>query len=198
LSLVRPPALIFAKMQSAIFYFGLTLAILAFAVVLILLISRRNVFAFAPVILIPPSFWAMVQWRCKISGGYACGHGLAGGLSWHFWAALAIFTLLFVVVATAFSWRQQTNLLEELGNLLFASRALTGLWAYVIWSEIPGPGMHPPRLGGTCPEIPLFCHDVPLANFGGGLWWTTPFLIITVFCIARYTFKSLQRIPAGC
>jgi hypothetical protein len=180
-------------MQSDTIYLGVTLAALASAVLLILTVSRRNVLVFAPVILIPPAWWAMIQWRCKISGGYDCGHAFSGGISWHFWAALAILAISFASLAVVFSWRQQTRPLQELGNLLLASRALAGLWAYILWAELPIPVSHPPSHGGTCPKIPLVCHDMPLGGFGGGLWWTGPFVASAALGIARYTFSAWHK-----
>jgi hypothetical protein len=179
-------------MQIYTFYLGVTLALLASAMLPILAISRRNVLVFTPLILIPPALWAMVQWRCKISGEYQCGHAFAVGVSWHFWVSLMILATSFASLAIMVSRRHQTRPLQELADLLFASRALAGLWAYVVWAEIPGPHIHPPRVGGTC-EIPLFCHDLPLGGLGGGFWWTVPFFAAAALGIARLYRRRLHK-----
>src|SRR5262245_10686678 len=166
-------------------YLVVSLILLTFAALFVLAISRRNVLAFAPIILIAPAIWGMVQWRCKSFGGYACGHGLAQGVSWHFWASLAILVASFASVSIIVSWKKDTSQFSEFSKILLASRALAGLWAYIIWQEIPFQSIHPPTLGGLC-TTPLICHDVPFWGRGAGFWWVTPFFVVTVIGIARY------------
>jgi hypothetical protein len=174
-------------MQIDTSYLCVILALPVLAILLILAISRRNVLMFAPVIMTPTAWSAMIQWRHKIDlpRAYSSGHVLAEGVSWHFWAALTILCISFASLALWFSWRQQTGLLQALGNLLFASRTLAGIWAYVVWAELP---VHPP----TC-NVPVVCHDVELWGFGGGLWWAGPFLAAAALNIARSLLIARER-----
>jgi hypothetical protein len=61
--------------------------------------------------------------------------------------------------------------------------------------NVPFQSIHPPNLGGTCPNIPVICHDVPLWGFGGALWWTAPFFAAAVLGITRHTFSAMHNRP---
>jgi hypothetical protein len=149
---------------------------------------HRNVLVLAPIILIPTALWVMDQWRCHISGGF-CGHILIGGILWHFWAALAILAISFSSLSLVLSSRHRTRPLQELDNRFSSIRPLTGLWVWLVWQNVPvESSIHPPNLGGTCPKIPVICHDVPLLGLGGAFWWTAPFFAAAVLGIARYIF----------
>lgn len=173
-------------------YFALTVTVLTAAVLLIRTISKRNALIFAPVILVPPAVWGMIEWRCKISSGYDCGDIFVGGISWHVWAALGILVIGFAFIILMQSLRRHTSLAHELSDLLYAARALAGIWAYVLWIALPQSIIHPPSAyrGGACPEIPLICHDIPVMGFGGGLWWAGPFFAAAAFGVLRYVLRS--------
>lgn len=175
-------------MRAEIVYVGLTAAVLAAAVLLAQVISERTALFFAPVILIPPALWGMIQWRCRIFE-YPCGDIFFGGISWHFWVTLGLLSASFVFSAIVRSLTRQTKPLRELGSLLYAARALAGIWAYVLWVALPISIIHPPRLGGACPNITLVCHDIPLMGFGGGFWWAAPFFGAAAFGIMCCAFS---------
>jgi hypothetical protein len=175
-------------MVNDIIYVGLTVLVLALAVLLIQVISKRNVLFFAPVILFPPAIWGMIEWRCKISGGYPCGDIYIGGISWHFWASLGLLVASFTLIAIVQSLIRQTKLFGELGNLLYAARAFAGIWAYVFWISLPQSIIHPPTHGGSCPNIPLICHDIPVMGFGGAIFWAGPFIAAAALGIAHCVF----------
>lgn len=170
-------------------YVGLTIMVLAVSVLLTQVISKRNALFLAPVVLFPPALWGMIQWRCKISGGYDCGDISIGGISWHLWAALGLLAFSFAFIAIVHSWTRHTKLFDEFGKVLYAGRALAGIWGYVFWVALPISIIHPPGLGGICPDIPLVCHDIPVMGFGGGLWWAGPFFSAAAFGLARCTFS---------
>jgi hypothetical protein len=184
-----------ATMLNIVIYFGITCAVLSVAVLLVLSITRQSALLFGPVILGAPAVWAMVQWRCKLSSRYACGDILDDGVSWHLWAALTILATGVTLIAGVLSLRQRTGILHELNNLLFASRALAGVWAYVFWASLPIPIIHAPD-NGICPNIPLVCHDIPLAGLGGGFWWAGPFFAASALGMGRYVFNAWLVSPS--
>ena len=66
------------------------------------------------------------------------------------------------------------------------TKPLAGLWLVVFWKVLPAPFIHVPRYGGSCPNIPLLCHDIPLFGFGELLWMSLPFIGWTLWDMYRW------------
>lgn len=105
----------------------------------------------------------MTQWRCRM-GPYPCGDWTTtGGITWHFPAAVII------LAGGAYA------LGRSLGLRPFARATLPllGLSVGVIWYGLPPSMIHPPP-SGSCPNLPIVCHDVLDSSI---LVWTLPFVV---------------------
>lgn len=96
---------------------------------------------------------AMVQLRCKVTGGYPCGDWPRDGYTWQFWPAFLL--LLLVWAATAAVWTRRAGRsfwrgVEAHGEAASPMLGLVVAWA---WYGLTGPQFHPP----AC-TTPVLCH----------------------------------------
>ena len=161
---------------------------------LILAITRRNSLYFTPFIVLPLSVAIMIQWRCKLGFGYACGFmSFTGGFTYHFWIALLMIVAGIVLTALLlYFWRREQSVFLQLKGVLFAVRALAGVSIYAVWVSLPVPFIHFPDLGGSCPNIPLVCHDIPLLGLGGAFWYIIPFVLLASAGYLRHITQSFR------
>lgn len=100
---------------------------------------------------------------------YRCGDML-------YQSYLPAVTVVSVVLAFALWIAAAAVLRVAPGRLALSVRPLAGLWLVILWKVLPRPFIHPVGWGGSCPTIPLLCHDVPLLGHGELLWMSLPFL----------------------
>ncbi len=98
---------------------------------------------------------AMVQFRCKISGGYPCGDWPTDGYTWHFWPVFLVLCLLWLIGARLWSRRRGRPFAEGFQAYGEAASPMLGLTLTWAWYGLTGPQFHPP----AC-TVPLLCHDV--------------------------------------
>ena len=168
------------------------IAVFVLVLIVAMLVSRQTALLFSPLIILPLAIWGMIQWRCKISGGFECGWmSFGGGVTWHFWASAGIVMMVLGCTSWAIARVRRSRWIDELRELTFASRALVGLWVYAIWVALPIAIIHPPSHGGPCPNIPLVCHDIPLLGLGGGFWLAVPFILVAGISFSKCTIRRL-------
>lgn len=128
---------------------------------------------------IPFSVLSMIKLRC-LTGPFNCGFmSFLDGFTWHLFAGLIGFVILWVVGSAAFNRFRPFGWsiwMEKFGRLI---SPLLGLWVSVLWETLPVPVIHPPSHGGPCPSIPIICHDTPFLGRGGLLYWAAPFILWT-------------------
>jgi len=122
---------------------------------------------------------AMIKLRCSFIGAnYPCGFmAFTGGFTWHILIGLGAFFGLWgmgSLVGNAFRPRGWVHWMQFLGR---AAAPLMGLWLAVLWEVMPVSVIHPPEHGGSCPLLPVICHDTPLFGLGGLDYWAGPFVV---------------------
>lgn len=109
---------------------------------------------------------AMVQIRCKVTGGFPCGDWPVHGYTWHFWPPFLSVLLLWFFAGRVWSRRFGRRQWEALCTLGEAVSPMLGLVLAWCWYGLTGPRFHLP----DC-TVPLLCHD----SFPAGiLVWSLP------------------------
>ena len=112
---------------------------------------------------------AMVQLRCKVTGGYPCGDWPRDGYTWHFLPPFLLLLLLWSLAAQALAVRTRqrwADMVSLLGETVSPMLGLILAWA---WYGLTGPQFHPPKC-----TVPLLCHDVVRS---GIVFWSLPWVI---------------------
>lgn len=121
----------------------------------------------------------MIKLRCRIAE-YPCGFmSFTGGFTWHLFVGLVIFLGTWALAAVALNHVRSLGWWTWMDFLGRSMAPLLGLGIAVIWEVLPVSVIHPPFVGGPCPDLPVICHDIPLLGFGGLAYWSAPFLAWT-------------------
>ena len=99
---------------------------------------------------------AMVQLRCKVTGGYPCGDWPLHGYTKEFWPSFLVALAAWGLAARLRAHRTRSvwaHALDEMGR---ASAPMLGLVLAWVWYGLTGDAFHP---AGGC-TIPVLCHDV--------------------------------------
>ena len=112
---------------------------------------------------------AMVQLRCKVTGGFPCGDWPKDGYTWHFWPPFLLLLLLWFVAARL--WRQRFG--QALGEGVRAhgeaASPMLGLVLAWTWYGLTGPQFHFPEC-----TVPLLCHDTLPFSI---VIWSVPWVV---------------------
>jgi len=125
---------------------------------------------------------AMVQFRCRITGGFPCGDWPKDGYTWHFWPPFLLLLFGWLVAGRLWSQRGGCPLAEGLGAQGAAVSPMVGLVLAWAWYGLTGPQFHRP----AC-TIPVICHDVLP---GSVAVWSLPWILWSIGRLVR-----LWRVP---
>jgi hypothetical protein len=132
---------------------------------------------------------AMVQLRCKASGGYYfCGDWPRDGYTREFWPPFILVLAAWGLAARERARRMSASWTEALDDLGQASSPMLGLVLAWVWYGLRGAEFHP---WGGC-NIPVLCHDtMPFAI----LVWSGPWVIWGAWRLVRAW--KIRAVEAG-
>ena len=120
----------------------------------------------------------MIKLRCSVTDEHVCGFmSFTGGFSWHLFVGLLVFLGSWSLASFMLNHAQAKGWSVWMDQLGRSMTPLLGLVIAVIWEILPSEVIHPSFDRGSCPDLPIICHDIPLMGLGGLFYWTAPFIL---------------------